>query len=80
MEDTLLEWQSSCRASEEGSDYWRTSPRHAVDASSSVCRSQRPNILVTQLDELMKRLIDEGRSVPGPAQANDVLVRWKSLR
>jgi len=41
---------------------------------------QRFNILVSELDELMKRLRHEGRSVPGPAQANDVPVRWKSLR
>jgi len=35
---------------------------------------------VTQLDELMKRLIQNGRSTPGPARANDVPVRWRSLR
>ena len=36
--------------------------------------------IVTQLDELMKHLIHEGRSRPGPARANDVPVRWKPLR
>ena len=35
---------------------------------------------VTQLNELMQHLVRDGRSTPGPAQANDVPVRWKSLR
>jgi len=35
---------------------------------------------VTQLDELMRGLIERGRSTPGPAQPNDVPVQWKSLR
>jgi arylsulfatase A-like enzyme len=35
---------------------------------------------VSQLNELMQRLVRDGRSTPGPAQANDVPVRWKSLR
>jgi len=35
---------------------------------------------VTQLNELMERLVHNGRSTAGPAQPNDVPVRWKSLR
>ena len=41
--------------------------------------ADRPEI-VTQLNHLMQRLIHDGRSTPGPAQANDVPVRWKSLQ
>ena len=41
--------------------------------------ADRPEI-VTQLNHLMQRLIHDGRSTPGPAQANDVPVRWNSLR
>jgi len=36
--------------------------------------------IVTQLDALMRRLVHDGRSTSGPAQTNDVPVRWKSLR
>ena len=36
--------------------------------------------IVTQLNELMQNLVRDGRSTPGPAQPNDVPVRWKSLR
>ncbi|MFV1966595.1 MAG: arylsulfatase [Pirellulaceae bacterium] len=35
---------------------------------------------VAQLDELMRHLVNDGRSTPGPPQMNDVPVRWKSLR
>ena len=35
---------------------------------------------VTELNELMQHLVRQGRSTPGPARANDVPVRWKSLR
>lgn len=35
---------------------------------------------VTELDDLMQRLVSDGRSTPGPARANDVPVRWRSLR
>jgi len=35
---------------------------------------------VTELNELMRRLVDDGRSTPGAVQGNDVPVRWESLR
>ena len=41
--------------------------------------ADRPDI-VTQLDELMKHLVHDGRSTPGSDQPNDVPVRWKPLR
>lgn len=40
--------------------------------------ADRPEI-VAQLNESFRRLVQEGRSTPGPAQANDVPVRWQSL-
>ncbi len=36
--------------------------------------------MVTELNTLMDQLIRNGRSTPGPAQKNDVPVRWQSLR
>ena len=36
--------------------------------------------MVTELNELMRRLVDEGRSTPGAVQENDVPVRWESLK
>jgi len=34
---------------------------------------------VAELNELMRHLVNNGRSTPGPNQANDVPVRWKPL-
>jgi len=41
--------------------------------------AEQPEI-VAQLNELMRRLVHDGRSRPGPPQPNDVPVRWKSLQ
>jgi arylsulfatase A-like enzyme len=36
--------------------------------------------IVAELNDLMRRLIHDGRSRPGPPQPNDVPVRWKPLQ
>ncbi len=41
--------------------------------------ADRPEV-VAQLNELFRRLVEEGRSTPGSSQANDVPVRWKAVR
>ena len=33
--------------------------------------------LVTSLTEGMDKLVNDGRSTPGPTQTNDVSVKWK---
>ena len=38
----------------------------------------RPEI-VSKLNRAMNQIVHNGRSTPGPAQANDVPVRWKSI-
>jgi len=52
-----------------GDDLAESNNRYAADPET-----------VTQLDALMRGLIERGRSTPGPAQPNDVPVQWKSLR
>ena len=45
-------------------------------AESENLYTRHPEIVV-ELTELMERLVDNGRSTPGPAQFNDVEVQWK---
>ena len=48
-------------------------------AESRNLYADRPEV-VAQLNELFRRLVEEGRSTPGSSQANDVPVRWKAVR
>ncbi|MCO6453803.1 MAG: arylsulfatase [Pirellulaceae bacterium] len=49
----------------------------AADLGETTNRYAAEPEIVARMTALMQRLVDQGRSTPGPAQQNDVAVNWK---